>query len=60
LKKCSTVMCIWRDRGCSSLIALAIIAASGGNAPAWFDTSSAPSWSGTFSIPSTETRNHRW
>ena len=43
--------------GCSVLIALAIIAASGGSAPAWFETSSAAPVVGTFSIPSTSTRN---
>ena len=31
-----------RGCGCSSRIALAIIAASGGSAPEWFETSSAP------------------
>jgi hypothetical protein len=39
------------------LIALAIIAASGGSAPEWFDTSIAPPEAGTFSIPSTSARN---
>ena len=34
-----------------------IIGASGGRAPAWFDTSSAPRSEGTFSIPSTSTLN---
>ena len=43
---------------CSSLIALAIIAASGGSAPEWLETSSAPPSAGTFSIPSTSQRNH--
>ncbi len=33
------------------MIALAIIAASGGRAPAWFETRSAPPSDGTFSIP---------
>jgi hypothetical protein len=41
------------------LIALAIIAASGGSAPEWLETSSAPPSAGTFSIPSTSQRNHR-
>ena len=42
LKKCSTVMFSGRGWGCSSRIALPIIAASGGSAPEWLDTSSAP------------------
>ena len=57
MKKCSTVMFSERGCGCSSRIALAIIAASGGSAPEWFDTSSAPPAAGTFSIPSTSARN---
>ena len=57
LKKCSIVKCTGRGRACSSLIALAIIGASGGSAPEWLETSSAPPFSGTFSIPSTSTRN---
>ena len=46
--------------GCSSLIALAIIGASGGSAPEWLETSSAPPSAGTFSMPSTSQRNHSW
>ena len=57
LKKCSTVMLSGRARGCSSRIALAIMAASGGSAPEWFETSNAPPLAGTFSIPSTSARN---
>ncbi len=56
-KKFSTVMFSLRGWLCSSWIALAIIAASGGSAPAWLETSSAPPVAGTFSIPSTSTRN---
>ena len=57
LKKCSTVRCTGRGRGCSSLTALRIIVASGGSAPEWLETSSAPPSAGTFSIPSTSQRN---
>ena len=57
LKKCSTVMFSGRGWGCSSRIPLAIIAASGGSAPEWFDTSIAPPAPGRFSMPSTSTRN---
>ena len=57
LKKCSIVRWTGRGRRCSSLIAFAIIGASGGRAPAWLETISAPPLSGTFSIPSTSTRN---
>ena len=46
-----------RGRACSSLIAFAIIDASGGSAPAWLATISAPPVAGTFSIPSTSQRN---
>ena len=42
---------------CSSRIAFEIIAASGGSAPPWLETSSAPPLDGTFSIPSTSARN---
>ena len=42
---------------CSSRIDLPIIAASGGSAPEWLETSSAPPVAGTFSIPSTSARN---
>ena len=42
---------------CSSRIDLPIIAASGGSAPEWFETSRAPPVDGTFSIPSTSARN---
>ena len=38
-------------------IDLAIMVASGGSAPEWFETSSAPPVDGTFSIPSTSARN---
>ena len=38
----------------------AIIAPSGGSAPAWLETSSAPPSAGTLSIPSTSQRNHTW
>jgi hypothetical protein len=57
LKKCSIVMLTGRGCGCSSRIALEIIAASGGRAPPWFDTSRAPPLAGTFSMPSTSARN---
>ena len=57
LKKCSTSRCSGRGSGCSSLIALAIIAASGGSAPEWLETSRAPPSLGTFSMPSTSARN---
>ena len=46
-----------RGLGCSSRIALAIIAASGGRAPAWLETMSAPRSAGTFSMPSTSALN---
>src|SRR4051794_404124 len=59
LKKCSIVRCTGRGRVCSSLIALAIIGASGGSAPAWLETSSAPPSAGTFSMPSTSGRNQK-
>jgi hypothetical protein len=39
------------------LIALPIIAPSGGSAPEWLETSSAPPFAGMFSIPSTSHRN---
>ena len=42
MKKCSTVMLSGRGLGCSSRIAFAIVAASGGRAPEWLETSSAP------------------
>jgi hypothetical protein len=58
LKKCSIVIETGRGRGCSSLIALAIMLASGGSAPEWLETSSAPPSAGTCSIPSTSQRNH--
>jgi hypothetical protein len=57
LKKCSTVTLSGRGWACSSRIDLPIIAASGGRAPEWFDTSSPPPVDGTFSIPSTSARN---